>query len=152
MATRIRLDQAYNAILTNYHSMLTDAMLPGNLLSEVKTVIRADQKRPKPLTPAIWIFPHASIQNQSMSMKEDWNLPIQLTSIVREKDPIIGYNKAFELSAKARSVILENRGLGLNYVRDTVSKSFEPGKPPEANLKNLHSHNALLITRFEVLE
>lgn len=152
MATKIRLDQAYTAILTAYESYLKDAMLPGNLLSDVNTVIRADHTRPKPVTPAVWIFPQPAMQNQTFARKETWELPVQLTAIVKEKDPLIGYNKAFELSAKARSVILAKRDLGLDYVRDTLSKSFAYGKPSDNKLKNLHYHDAVVVTRFEVFE
>jgi hypothetical protein len=148
----LRLDEAFSGIITAYNSMLTDATAEDGLLADVETIIRADQSRPIPKPPSIWIFPHASIQNQSMSIKESWELPVQLVAIVKENDPIIGYNEAFRLSALARSVILQNRNLSLPYVRDTISKSFEPTTPPKGKSKNLHSHSSLLITRFEVME
>jgi hypothetical protein len=150
----VRLDEAIDGILTAYHQHLDNARESGGLLETmgVKTVIRADHRRPQPLTPAIWVFPNLAMQNQSMSIKEDWEIPIQLTAIIQEKDPIYGYNQAFKLAALARSVILQDRNLGLYYVRDTISKSFETGQPPESRHKNLHAHNSLMITRFNTLE
>lgn len=150
--SNVRLDEAYLAILTAYKSMLDDARVSGGLLEDVETIIRADQERPTPHTPAVWIFPKPAMENGSFNIKESWELPVQLTAIVREKDPLLGYNRAFTLAARSRSVILEDRGLGLDYVRDTLSKSFEPGQPPSGKLKNLHAHNAVVVTRFEVLE
>lgn len=151
-----RLDEAFLAILTTYESKLNDARLSGGLLEDVNTIIRADQTRPKPLTPAVWIFPKPAMQTQKLSLTESWDLPVQLVAIVKEKDPLIGYNKAFMLASRARSVILETRNLGLGYVRDTLSQSFEPGSPVDINkqgkIKNLHANSATIVTRFEVRE
>lgn len=147
----IRFDEAYEEILYAYNKILTEATEQGGLLEGVKSIIRGDRSRPTPKAPAIWIFPQTSVQNQTMSIKEDWDLPIQLIAIVKNTDPVLGYYESFKLASKARSVILQNRKLGLKFVSDTISKSFSPTDAPN-NRKNLYAHYSLLNTRFYVLE
>ncbi len=149
---KIRFDEAYEGIINAYYEIIKAGQLEGNLLENVKTVVRSDRTRPTPKPPAIWIFPLSSINNQTMSRMEDWTLPVQLIAVVKNNDPIIGYYESFKLASKARSVILKNRKLGLEYVRDTVSHSFEATDEGTNNRNNLYAHYALLWTNFNVYE
>lgn len=149
---RIRFDEAYEGIINAYNDCLEAAKVEGALLEDVKTVIRGDRTRPTPKPPAIWIFPMTSLNNQTMALSEDWTLPVQLIAVVKSNDPIKGYYESFKLASKARSVILKDRNLGLEYVRDTISNSFEATDEGTGNKSNLYAHYAILWTHFNVYE
>lgn len=147
----ISMADAFEDIVDAYDSILKAEIKTGGLLENVKTIVRGDRTRPNPTPPSIWIFPQTGLNNQTMSIKEDWELPVQLVAIVKDTDPIQGYYNSFKLAANARSAILKNRKLGVECVRDTVSKSFNATQAPN-NRKNLYAHFALLNTHFNVLE
>ena len=149
---KIMFDEAYEGIINAYYSKLNAAKdEPGGLIEGTKTIVRGDKVRGTPKPPTIWIFPHASLNNQSMSSMEDWTLPVQLIAVVKNNDPEKGYYEAFRLAARARSVILKDRNFGLPYVRDTISYGFDETEEPNKR-KNFYAHYALLWTRFEVYE
>lgn len=148
---KIEFEDAYEGVLNAYYNLLEAERKENGKLEDVKSIVRGDRSKPTPKPPTIWIFPVTSTNNQSFSRMEDWELPVQLIAITKNADPMEGYYESFKLAARARSVILKNRKLGLNYVRDTISKSFEPTSVPN-NRKNLYAHFALLFTHFNVLE
>ena len=149
------LDVAFEGIIDAYYTALKTATTtleetPAPLQG-VKTVVRGDRKRGKIQEPALWIFPQTSINNQSNSIREDWTLPVQIIAVTKHKDPILGYYSAFRLASKARSTILKDRKLGLEYVIDTISQEFKATEAP--NTRNgLYAHYVLLKTKFNCIE
>jgi len=127
----MRLDKAFDSIMTKIEEKLSEATADGELLDEVESVIRGDRARSNPLTPAIWIFAEqANPSHEPTTIREVWSLPVALTAIVQSDDPVEGYSKASELAAKARSAVLNSRTLDLrDFVQDVRSGRFEPSGP-----------------------
>lgn len=126
-----RLDEAFEEIMTAIKSMLEAECHANGMLAGVEAVVRGDRARPKPPTPCIWVFGEtANPSHNPTTIQERWSLPIVLTSIYKSDDPEVGYRKASEFAAKARSIILRDRTLGLrDFVQDTRSGRFEPSGP-----------------------
>lgn len=151
------LHEALEGISIAYKNTLEDACSGSGLLVNegVENIVELKKvRKPKPKPPTIWVKLIKSMNNQSMSLKESWTLPVALIAIVQDKDQIIGEEKATRLASLARSSILQNRNLDLFYVRDTISKEFDyyDERLIESGHKNLHAHHALMWTRFEVYE
>ncbi len=129
----MRLDEAFDSIMTKIEEKLSEATAEGGLLHEVKSIVRGDRARQQPLTPAIWIFAEpANPTDASTSIREVFSLPVVLTAIAQSDDPVEGYSKSSELAAKARSVVLKDKKLVSELrgtVQDTRSGRFEPSGP-----------------------
>lgn len=157
--TNLMFDEAYESIIDAYYNILeaertkTGGLITksGGLIEDTNTIVRGDRIRGRPEAPAVWIFPMLAVNNQSMTIKEDWTVPVQLVAVVEDDDPVSGYYAAFKLASRSRSTILKDRSLGLNFVNDTISNSFDRTDPPNKR-KNLYAHFALLWTNFWVLE
>lgn len=149
----MRLDEAFEAILNAVFEKLKAAQEEGELLEEVETVVRGDRARPRPMTPALWVFAEqANPTHTPTSMQESWELPLVLTPIYKTDIPEEGYEKASEMAAKARSVILKDRTLGLReIVQDTRSGRFEPSGPWHSE-GQLYSAVAVVIVTFRIKE
>ncbi len=120
---------------------------------EIATVIRGDRARPRPQTPAVWIFAeNAQIDHTSTSIQEKWKLPIVLAAIVKDDNTEAGYTKASNLAALSRSALLKDRTLGLrSFVQDVRSSRFEPSGPWH-NDGNLYCSVAVVDVIFLVRE
>ena len=120
---------ALKAEITLHESEDEEAAAP--LLEANLTIVRGDRSRPRPATPAIWVFPEAaSIEHNPRTLAETWRLPIALVSIWKDDDPEEGYKMASSLAARARSVVIRDRSLGKrSYVQDTRSGRFEASAP-----------------------
>ena len=127
----MRLDEAFENIITSIEKKLSEATAEGELLHGVESVVRGDRARPRPPTPAIWIFAEqANPAHEPTTIRERWTLPVVLTAIYQADDPEEGYRRSSEFAAKARSVVLQDRSLGYrDFVQDTRSGRFEPSGP-----------------------
>ena len=140
MPHRIRLDQAINQILDAVVGAIEAEVTEGGLLEEVKTVIRGDKTDV------------ARAQESPRTLAEQWRLPVILVVTVKDDDPEEGYRLATELTAKARSVVLRDRSLGLRqFVQDTKSLRFEAGGP-NSQQGSLHGAAATVEVLFTILE
>ncbi len=153
MPFRIRLDQAINQIIDAIVNSIEEEVRDGGLLEEVNTVIRGDKTRPKPETPSIFVFTDvARAEASPRTLAEQWRLPVILVVTVKDNDPEEGYRLATELSAKARSVVLRDRSLGLRrIVQDTKSLRFEASSPHNQQ-GALHGAAATIEVLFTILE
>ena len=147
----MRLDQAYEAIMDAVANSL-DAARSG-LLDDVTAIIRGDRARPRPSTPSIWVFAETLTPSHAQTtIQESWTLPVVLAAIVKSDTPEAGYRKASSLAARARSVVLADRVLGLRQlVQDTKSARFEPGGPWHQE-GNLYSAVAVVQVTFRINE
>ena len=147
------LSTALEEILDKVKELLEAAVGDGKSLAGIKEVIRGDRHRTKPDVPAIWIFADtATVAHPPMALAEKWTVPIVLSAIVKENDVEKGYKGATEFAAKARSVILKDRTLGLrNFVQDTQSARFE-ASAPWLRQGSLFASNAVVNVIFTVLE
>ena len=153
MPVKKRLDEAFEEIIDSIVETLQGATEEGELLEEIKSVVRGDRSRPRPDLPALWIFPErATAQSTPRTIAETWDLPISLTVVVKSDDPEIGQKVSTRLSALSRSVILKDRSLGLrDFVQDTRSGSFEPSGPHH-NEGTLWGSASQIIVKFVICE
>jgi len=149
----MRLDEALEHILTTVESRLRTATEGDGLLSGVEEIVRGDRARPRPATPAVWIFAEtANPDHGQSSLHEMWRIPIVLTPIVKSDNPTKGYSEATRLAARARSVILNDKQLGSpSLVRDIKSGRFECSAPWH-NDGNLYSAVAVIDVVFILRE
>ncbi len=148
-----QLDEVINDILDNIVDMLKDATATDEALDGVAVVVRGDRSRPRPKTPALWVFGEtAQPQPQPRTIAETWHLPVVITPIVKATDPEAGYREATKWAARARSVVLKKRDLGLrDYVQDTRSARFESSAPWHRR-ETLYSAVAAVLVVFTILE
>lgn len=148
----MRLDEAFEAIINSVIGVLSAATVDG-LLVGVNTVVRGDRARPRPDVPAVWVFAeNANPEHSPTTLQERWVMPIALVAIVKSDDTEEGYRGASSLAARARSVVLKDRTLGLRrLVQDTRSGRFEPSGPWHRE-GNLYSSVALVEVTFRILE
>jgi len=129
------LDEAIDEIMEHIRQTIEDYTKPdenGDIYLEgVEAVVRGDRDRPRPKTPCIWVFPNpAECTHQPRTLAETWNFPITIAAIVKDNDPLAGKKMSNKLAARARSVVIKDRGLGKRkYVQDTRSSRFEPSGP-----------------------
>lgn len=149
----MRLDEAFEAIVDAITNMLITATGAGGLLADVSAVVRGDRARPRPATPSLWVFAEAANPvHQPTTIQESWTLPVVLAAIVKSEDPEEGYRLASSIAARARSVVLTDRTLGLRHVvQDTRSGRFEPGGPWHQE-GNLYSAVAIIQVTFRIRE
>jgi hypothetical protein len=149
----MRLDEAFEAIIDSITNMLIAACGGGGLLEGVRAVVRGDRARPRPDVPAVWVFAEmVNPEHNPTTIQESWSLPVVLAAIVKSEDPEEGYRMASSLAARARSVVLKERTLGLRQVvQDTRSGRFEPGGPWHRE-GNLYSAVAVLQVTFRIRE
>lgn len=133
-----RLEDAIEEILVAMQSKLEMATQDGNLLQDVKSIVRGDRTAQKPVTPAIWIFSgQAIVQSGAQhTIVERWELPVQFISVVYNTNSEEGFKEANSVASRAKSVIIEDRTLGFghgSFFADIQSRSFDCGNPAFVN-------------------
>lgn len=154
MPAKINLNEAIEEIITAVVNKLQAATVEGQPLEEVESVVRGDRARPRPPVPSLWVFAEtAQPQHSPRTIAETWHLPIVITPVVKEsEEPEDGYKKATELAAKARSIVIKDRSLGLRaYVQDVRSGRFEPSAPWHRR-ETLYSAVAVILVIFTICE
>lgn len=153
MVAEKKLYEAIEEIIDSIVAMINAETGTGKILEGIAEVVRGDRHKTKPDVPAIWIFADiATITHPPMALAEKWTMPIILSAIVKEDDTETGYKKATEYAARARTVILKDRTLGLReFVQDTQSSRFEPSAP-WLRQGNLFAANAVINVIFTILE
>ena len=153
MPVKIRLDEAYEKIIEGIMDALQAANVEGGLLEEANSIVRGDRARPRPDTPAIWVFAEtANPETTPRTIAETWVLPVSLTAIWKSDDPLTGQQQSTKLAALARSVVIKDRTLGgLAFVQDTKSGRFEPSGPHH-NEGQLYGSAAQIRITFVICE
>lgn len=125
------LDEAVEKIIDSIEARLIEAIEPDGFLREIKEVIRGDRSKPKPPVPALWIFTEtANPQHNPTTLIERWIMPVVLAVVVKDNQPESGFRLAARLAARARSIVLKARSLGLReVVQDTRSGRYEAYGP-----------------------
>ena len=153
--TTILLETAIEAILDALVAAVTAATVPGQPLAAVREVVRGDRSRMPPESPAIWIVPEmattaTAARDGGRGISETWSLPVRLAAFVSSDDPLVGSRECVRLAARARTVILRDRQLGLAYVSDTTSTEFQAAGPTENRV--WHVAAATIVVRFVTRE
>lgn len=153
----MRLDEAFEAIITAIVQELEEEKEKGSdgLLEELETIIRGDRARPRPATPALWVFAEqANPSHDTSAIQESWELPVVITPVCKSDDPEDGYRQATRLASRARSVVMRNRTLGLRpTVQDIKSGRFEPSAPWHSDDKrSLFTAVSVVVVKFRIKE
>lgn len=154
MPAPIRLDEALDAVLDAIKDLLTDAIAEDHLLEGVESIVIGERSRPRPDMPAIWVLAGlAQNQHTTAGLRETWLLPIDLVSVVQGDEPEDARRLAGRLAARARTVVMSSsRRLGLEYVNDIVSTSFEPASEHEIDNRTIYSAAATVTARITIHE
>ena len=151
MSSKPDLAEAIEQIIDKVEEELNTAV--GSSLSEVKTVARGEAVRPKPMPPIMWIYTDtARVSPDSTTLREVWEMPIMLVAVVQDsQDPKRGQALATKLAAKARTVIINDRKLGLSFVNYVESTAFEPRTrfPAEGGKYSAGTAISVTFTIFE---
>lgn len=138
--------------------------IPDGALEEVATLLMGDRYRAGPTLPLVMIVPDSAInENNTAGLTETWVMPFGIVSVVEEtSDPVVGLALAGTLAAEARAVAMGRgltghpRGLGLSYVSDIVSLTFDPANELLIRGANgsrdatIYSAAAVVAVRFQV--
>lgn len=154
MPVPMRLDEAIDAIIEAFNTLLTAEIKTGGLLEGVTSITRGDKARTTPHPPCLWVwYDTATPDTYAVSRAEVWNIPVTVVSVVKDSDPEAGYSAATTLASKARSAVLKDRSLGrLAYVQDVKSGRFTPSSPFYRDDKSQCSAAAELLVKFTVME
>jgi hypothetical protein len=104
--------------------------------------------------PALWLVTEPARNNQTtQGLAESWTMAVHVAALVKNDDQEAGSKLASQLAAKARAVILANRRLGgaplgLAYVNDVVSTSFDPFGERGPENRVLHWADAVITVRW----
>jgi len=150
----MRLDEALEGITKAFVEAIEKEIKEDGLLPDVAEVIRGDKARVQPKTPNLWVFPEVDARqvHEPTTIREKWELPVNIVSVVKDDDPEEGYRRANELASKGRSAILKDRTLGLrDVVQDTKTLRFVFSGPGLSDGKN-HSAGAVLQVTFLIKE
>lgn len=158
MPREITLDSAIDQIYDAIKSRLED--LRGDLLSDFESVIMGDWTHVGFDLPTLWVVPDVAILDPDGSgfLAEVWEIPVAMVAFAWDDDPAVGYREANRLAALARVGILKYdddkkyRRLGLSFVNDVRSTSFEPARTTPVDNRTLFGAAAIVTVRFTVLE
>lgn len=149
----ITLPQAIEEIADAVEALLLAQIAPAGMLEDVATIVLGERTRARPELPAVYAYlSTAAVAQANLALREAWQLPLTLVTLVQEDEPETGWRKAMDYTAKARSVVLENRRLGLAYVNDIVSTSFEPAYQTQVDNRTIYGAAATVTVRFTVFE
>lgn len=153
MAAVTTLDQAIDDILTALQTALAGELGETRRLADVETIVIGERSRPRPDLPALWVFGDIAVANHiTAGIAETWELPVTLVSIVQSDEPESAYRQAASIAARARSVVLKDRRLGLDFVNDVVSTRFEPSRETSIDNRTIYSAAATVTVRFRIHE
>jgi hypothetical protein len=120
----------------------------GGLLEGLITLARWDQYEAQPPTPAVIYYGEGmDPPSNSMSIREDWTVPVRVLAYSWNDDPVAGSKQASQYAAAARRVLLRSRNLGLAYVTQVSSGGFDPPNPMNRT-SNLFTASAVVKIRF----
>lgn len=126
MPTEIRLHEAYEAIVAACAATCDAARADGLLLDGIRSVTVGDKARTRPQPPYLWVAVGAAVQQEARAIHETWTVSVMLNVFVASESPEDGWMEAMTWAAKASSVVLTDRKLGLDYVTDVRRRSLEP--------------------------
>lgn len=152
------LADATEAIKAAMLARLTAQKVEDGALEEVATLLMGDRYRAGPTLPLVMIVPDTAInENNTAGLTETWVMPFGIVSVVQQMaDPVAGLALAGVLAAEARAVALGRglsgrpRDLGLAYVNDIVSVSFDPANEVQIRDATIYSAAAVVAVRFQV--
>lgn len=130
--TQVQLATAIGGVVDAAVAACDSARSTGELLADATAVVRGRHARARPDAPYLWVVVSAATATHARALHEQWTAALMLAAFVHSQDPEDGWMDAMGLAARARSVVLRDRQLGLGYVEDTQSASLEPiGQRPQ---------------------
>ncbi len=145
---RLRLDEAIGQIEEAIAARIRDAEL-------FPSVVTGYFSRTVPQLPKVHVVATLGEPSHRITtLKECWTIEVMLIVVVKDDDPEHGYREARTLAAKARSIVIQGRVLGLpEIVRDVTSGRFEPSAPYfEYNQRSLYAAAAVVNVEMIIWE
>ena len=121
---KVSLDEAIYLIEDRIEELLNLEKVEGGLLQEVNAISVDYKVKNKPKPPAVFITFGEAINTQSHGIREYWTLPVHIIAVTKSNDIREGRRHAVQLTARARSILLKCRNLGLKFVMDIQSNTF----------------------------
>lgn len=160
--TTVTLADAVEGVLDAIVAAITAETEPDLTLDGIRSVVRGDRARPMPMLPAVWVVPEparttssATRSNRaagSPAISEVWEMPVRIAALVASDDAEQGARDAVRYAALARKAALSARRLGLEYVNDVSSTTFDAADRRSATNRNLHTADATVSVTFWVRE
>jgi hypothetical protein len=149
-------NEAIDEILSAIQTKLENAIQDGELLQDIKIIVRGDRTTQKPKTPAVWIFSGIAIPMPGAlhTIVERWELDIQIISVAYNTNTEEGYKEANDIVARAKRILLKDRTLGFGhgtFFQDIRSKSFDCSNPTFVN-GNFYSAIYTAVVTFCIRE
>lgn len=151
------LADAIDDILNKIEEKLRSAIKNDDKLENIKTLIIGVKTNKKPEPPAVWVMVGEAVPtpDTTLTMWESWSMDVVIIGIIYNSvDSKEGFKEANILTAKAKSILLEDRTLGFGhgtFFTDIKSKRFE-GNNPHFQNGNFYSAAFTLTTVFTVRE
>lgn len=118
---RIHLHDALEQVINHYADVCTAATDTGGLLEHVTEVVSGGRARRRPDPPYLWVTVGAANAEHAHAMHEQWQVAVLLNAFVQSEDPEDGWLDAMLTASRARTVVLDDRDLGLGFVEDSQS-------------------------------
>jgi len=128
-------------------------VIVDGLLEGIATVQLGQRSRPRPDLPAVFVyFGTARNLHRQGALREQWSLPLTAVVLVSSDEPEDGYRECMDYVTKVRSVLLEDRHIALDFVRDVKSVSFDPAYRTEVDNRLIYGAAATVAIEFTVFE
>lgn len=152
MPTPISLPEAMEQITDAVAGRIRDAQEAE--LADLGSLIIGERARTGFTLPSLWIMAEAATNVERHTLQETWEMPVSLVAIVAGDDPESASRLAVDFAARARSAVVYggDRRMGLKFVHDVQSTSFDPARRSALNNRALYSAAATVTVRFAVFE
>lgn len=115
---RLRLDEALDQIVAAATTRLDAATAAGELLEGVQGVVSGERARRRPDPPYVWVTIGGWEEDDRHAIHTKVTANVMVSAFVASETPEDGWLESMVLAARARSVLLADRELGLDWVKD----------------------------------
>lgn len=121
----VYLDEAIEEIMQNVINTLQQGTVEGGLLFGVDKVVDGDHTTGSQKGTSLWVFIESMPSSTDRgSIREEWSMNLQIVCLVKSNNPQEGQRLSTKYAARARSVLIKDKRLGLGYVQGIKSKDM----------------------------
>lgn len=122
----ILLHEVLQQIIDTSVARLDAARALGGLLDGVNGIVSGDRTRRRPAEPYVWLTIVDVIEEQDRGIHTTPRIRLSAAALVADDDPETAWLESMLLAARARSVLLADRHLGLDFVHKVTGVRTEP--------------------------